>query len=64
LPWDDRCLSFYKTERPVRTASLVQVRKPLYRTSVGRWRLYEKHLLPLMEALGPAALDQRAQAHK
>ncbi len=55
LPWDDRCLSFYDAERPVETASLAQVRRPLYRSSVGRWRLYEKHLAPLKEALGPAA---------
>ena len=60
LPWDDRCLSFHETERPVKTASLVQVRRPLYRSSVGRWRRYEKHLGPLMEALGPAALAHRA----
>jgi tetratricopeptide (TPR) repeat protein len=60
LPWDDRCLSFHETGRPVKTASLVQVRRPLYRSSVGRWRRYQKHLGPLMEALGPAALAHRA----
>jgi hypothetical protein len=60
LPWDDRCLSFHETDRPVKTASLVQVRRPLYRSSVGRWRLYEKHLGPLIEALGPAVLTYRA----
>jgi tetratricopeptide (TPR) repeat protein len=52
LAWDDRCLEFNVTERPVRTASMLQVRKPMYRSSVGRWHRYEKHLQPLREALG------------
>jgi tetratricopeptide (TPR) repeat protein len=51
LEWDNRCLSFTEAERPVRTASILQVRRPLYRTSVGRWKRYEKHLGPLIEAL-------------
>ncbi len=46
LPWDDRCLAFHKTNRPVRTASATQVRQPIYRSAVGRWRVYEKHLSP------------------
>jgi tetratricopeptide (TPR) repeat protein len=57
LPWDDRCLSFHEAERPVETASLAQVRRPVYGASVGRWRAYAKHLGPLMKALGPAAAD-------
>ena len=52
LPWDARCLSFHKTERPVRTASATQVRKPIYNSAVGRWRLYEEQLGPLLQALG------------
>jgi tetratricopeptide (TPR) repeat protein len=55
LPWDDRCLSFHKTERPVKTASLVQVRKPLFRGSVERWRRYEAGLGPLLKELGDVA---------
>ena len=51
LPWDKACLSFHTTARPVRTASLAQVRQPIYSSSVGRWRRYEKELAPLMEAL-------------
>src|SRR5262249_41022057 len=51
LEWDDACLGFHATERPVRTASAVQVRQPIYRTSVGRWRPYEHLLGPLIEAL-------------
>jgi tetratricopeptide (TPR) repeat protein len=52
LDWNDACLDFYKSERPVRTGSSVQVRRPLYADSVGRWRSYEGYLEPLKEALG------------
>jgi hypothetical protein len=52
LEWDDRCLSFYETRRPVKTASVVQVRQPIYRSSVGRWRPNSDLLRPLLEALG------------
>jgi tetratricopeptide (TPR) repeat protein len=51
LDWDEACLAFHKTQRPVLSASAVQVRQPLYRTSVGRWRAYEQALQPLLEAL-------------
>jgi hypothetical protein len=51
LEWEEACLSFHENRRPVRTSSLLQVRKPLYRTAVGRWRPYESFLQPLMEAL-------------
>lgn len=54
LPWDERCLAFYKKERLVRTASFWQVRQPIYATSVGRWRHYARHLGPLFAALGIA----------
>ncbi len=52
LPWDERCLLFHEQARNVGTASFWQVRQPLYASSVGRWRRYEKHLAPLIEALG------------
>jgi tetratricopeptide (TPR) repeat protein len=52
LPWDHRCLSFHSAGRPVKTASAVQVRKPLFRDSLQRWRKYEAGLAPLLEALG------------
>ncbi len=55
LSWDDRCLEFHKNERPIRTASSWQVRQPMYSTSVDRWRPYEKHLAPLIKALGDLA---------
>ena len=55
LPWEDACLSFHKTERAVQTASAVQVRKPLYRSSIARWKRYQDHLGRLKTALGPLA---------
>ena len=51
LPWDEACLRFHESERSVRTASLAQVRRPIYSNSVGRWKNYEKELAPLIAAL-------------
>ncbi|HEX4145459.1 MAG TPA: sulfotransferase [Pirellulales bacterium] len=51
LPWDDRCLSFHETNRPITTPSNVQVRRPLYRSSLARWRRYEVYLQPLLAEL-------------
>lgn len=55
LSWQDACLNFHKTDRPVRTASAAQVRQPLYASAIKRWKKYEKHLGPLLDALGPLA---------
>ena len=52
LPWDDSCMRFEKNTRPVKTASSVQVRRPLFRSSLQRWRKYEAWLGPLLDALG------------
>ena len=52
LEWDDACLSFYKTKRVVRTASAAQARRPIYNSSVGRWRRYGDMIGPLCEILG------------
>ena len=52
LPWDDRCLRFYENERPVLTASEEQVRRPIYASSVGRWKHYQRHIGALLDALG------------
>ena len=52
LPWDERCLDFYKTTRAVNTASVWQVRQKIYMTSVQRWRNYEKFIGPLHELEG------------
>jgi tetratricopeptide (TPR) repeat protein len=55
LSWDPACLEFHRTKRLVHTASLNQVRKPIYRASVGRWRAHAAHLGPLLKALGVEA---------
>lgn len=54
IPWDDACLRFHEKKGAVRTASAWQVRQAVYKTSVGRWRRYERHLGPLLKALGRA----------
>lgn len=51
LTWDERCLSFHENRRPVKTSSVLQVRRPMYTSSVGRWRRYAAHLKPLLDAL-------------
>ena len=51
LDWDPRCLEFHKKSRTVSTASVFQVRQPIYHRSIGRWRHFEAHLLPLLKAL-------------
>lgn len=56
LPWDERCLSFHENVAPVATASAVQVRQPLYATSIGRWRRYGCGLEPLRAALEAGGL--------
>jgi hypothetical protein len=51
LEWQEACLSFHRSERPVRTASSWQVRQPLYRTAKARWKKFEAHLDGLKKAL-------------
>jgi tetratricopeptide (TPR) repeat protein len=60
LEWEDRCLDFHLTERHVRTASVAQVRRPLYRDAVGRSRVYGDLLRPLVDALES---DGRSRKH-
>jgi tetratricopeptide (TPR) repeat protein len=52
LEWNDQCLEFYKHERDIRTASVMQVRQPIYTSSIERWRPYGAHLKPLLDILG------------
>ncbi|HYV35824.1 MAG TPA: sulfotransferase [Gemmataceae bacterium] len=52
LKWEDRCLEFHKNPRPVKTASALQVRRPMYTSSLARWKHYSAHLEPLRRALG------------
>jgi tetratricopeptide (TPR) repeat protein len=51
LPWDEACLRFHEREGAVATASATQVRKPIYATSVDRWRRHEAELAPLIDGL-------------
>ncbi len=53
LDWEDKCLSFYDTQRDVRTPSRWQVRQPIYKGSVQRWHNYKQHLEPLASILAP-----------
>jgi tetratricopeptide (TPR) repeat protein len=51
LDWEPACLDFHQTKRPVKTSSLAQVRQPIYKNSIGRWRHYEQELGELYSAL-------------
>lgn len=62
LGWDARCLEFHNLERNVRTASVAQVRRPLYKSSVERWRQYESHLEPLFAALDLPATSAQTRS--
>lgn len=52
LPFDEACLNFHKSKKSVHTASVSQVRQPMYKSSTDRWRNYEKHIGPLIDKLG------------
>lgn len=52
LPWDDRCLRFYETNRTAQLVNQEQVRKPMYRSALARYKNYAKHIAPLQEAFG------------
>jgi tetratricopeptide (TPR) repeat protein len=56
LPWDASCLAFESNAAPVATASSAQVRQPIYRTGLERWRHYEHELTPLRELLASAGV--------
>jgi hypothetical protein len=56
LDWDPACLAFEQNSAPVATASSVQVRQPIYRTAVERWRKYESEIAPLKALLADAGL--------
>ena len=52
LEWDEECMNFHRTSRPVKTASNAQVRQPIYRSSVGRWTNFQDHLEDMLRELG------------
>jgi len=60
LEFEPQVLEFYKTDRPVRTASSEQVRRPIYRDAAEEWRAYEAYLEPLKSALGDALQESPA----
>ena len=63
LDWSDECLRFHESTRPVRTASMLQVRKPLYRGSVRRWRPFRAELEPFWTPLPcPFPIERKARA--
>jgi hypothetical protein len=57
LPWNDRCVRFHENESASTTASALQVRRPVYTSSIGRWRAYAEGLEPLRVRLAAAGLD-------
>ena len=52
LPFEDACITFYETDRSVRTASSEQVRKPINKSGMDRWKPYAQNLKPLLNGLG------------
>ena len=64
LAWDDRCLNFVANDRQVTTASMWQVRQPIYRTATNRWRYYERHLQKLKADLGGVLDDYDAGRYR
>ena len=57
LEWDDRCLKFHENRRFIWTASYNQVRQPMYKKSVSRWKNYEQKLSQVISVLGDASSD-------
>ena len=57
LAWEPACLTFYQSKRQVRTASFIQVRQPIYTSSVERWYRYEQELAPLIQILNHTIPD-------
>ena len=51
VPFEESCISFHETERSVRTASSEQVRQPINKKGMGRWKPYAKHLKPFTNIL-------------
>lgn len=62
LDWDPACLAFHRNPSPSLTASAAQVRQPIYSSSVGLWRRYERQLQPLATRLREAGIDIEGEA--
>lgn len=61
MQWSDECLRFHKNHRAVHTPSKWQVRQPMYRSSVGKWRRFEKHLAPIAEKIAAEIAAENRQ---
>lgn len=61
LDWEETVLSRDGSQKSVKTLSALQVRQPIYRSAMGKWRRFETHLAPLIETLGPVTADYEAE---
>jgi hypothetical protein len=59
LEFEPACLDFHSLNRPIATASLIQVRKPIYKDAIDHWKNYQPFLGPLIEALGINSSSQK-----
>ncbi len=64
LPWNKKCLDFHNSDRPVKTASVAQVRKPIYKSSVKRWAKYGAGLQPLIDAVDGTVANKGGKKSK
>jgi tetratricopeptide (TPR) repeat protein len=64
LPWNEACLSFHENASAVATPSATQVRQPLYRTALGRWRRYERYLQPVREYFESEGITSRQTSYE
>lgn len=64
LPWEASCLDFHNTKRTVKTASLWQVRQPIYKSSQARWQRYAKHIGPLQKGLADYIHEYEARGNQ
>ena len=62
LEWEPECLEFYNSDRLVRTASITQVRQPIYSKSVAKWKSYEPYLNDLFSIISPEAGGERSES--
>jgi len=53
IEWDPKCLKFYNNKRNVKTASKMEVNKPIYKTSISKWKKFSEHLNPLYDIIKP-----------
>jgi hypothetical protein len=64
LPWNEACLRFFDNHRTVRTASAIQVRRPVSSSPIGHWRRYERYLGPLLDELGDLTRQYECETAK